>query len=419
MKTSFLLVFTSLVILGISSVPAQNPREVFQTMIPPLPEHILPEEPKGRILGPGLFNHSLPIREAYHSGSNTYAGHSAKGELYIRKEREDDLTIISEPKAGWRWDIADALWSPTGKYLLVKQIRDTGVPRIELTKTDTILHWPYTRAGESLPEIQYYIVTPETGRITAVDHNRQMPYVHPLSWNDTTEEVRIVQADRLMKNLELLRVDSRTGKSQIWFKDHSEEFLIGLDLLQGYTGRLREANFFYFLNDMDQFIYKSERSGYYQLYLYNKNGELLRPLTSYENNGLVDHLKQVDTGTGWVYFTSHDDPQHPYSEQLYRSSLTENYVQKIAHGPYFMDIFFSENKDSIWVWRHNLEKFSRLEIYSPDGEKLNTTWEVDMSILDRLGFAPEFEQLTASDGETLIEAMILKPKNFDQEKNIL
>ncbi|MCM8568901.1 prolyl oligopeptidase family serine peptidase [Gramella jeungdoensis] len=416
MKSIHLLVWTGMLVLAISSATAQNPGKFIQQLIPPFPEHLIPEEPKGRVLGPGLFNHIRPVREAYHSGSTTFAGHTPEGELYLRNEGEDEIKIIAQPEPGWRWDIADALWSPRGKQLLVRQVNDQEVPRIQLTQADTLIYRPYSRAGEPLPKFQYYVITPATKTVTPVDHGLTKPYIHPLSWSKDGKEIRILRADRLMKTLELLRVDPRTGMAETWFKDSTENYLIGLDLLQGYTGRLQKANFFYFLDDREQFIYESERSGYYQLYLYNEDGDLLRPLTNYKENGLVSHLVEVNHDTGWVYFIAQGDTKEPYAEQLYRTSLNSTSIQKIVDGPYFTEIFFSEAKDSLWVWRNDMEKYSKLEIYDPAGEKLSSHWSADMSALTGLGFAPEFEQLPATDAETFIETMILKPKDFDSHK---
>ncbi|MCP9198581.1 prolyl oligopeptidase family serine peptidase [Gramella sp. GC03-9] len=402
-----------ILMLVIYTMHAQNPMQYIQTLIPDFPEHIMPEEAKGRVLGPGLFNHSLPITEAYHHGTKTYAGHTKEGELYLRKEGKEDIQIISRPAPGWRWEIADALWSPSGKMIVAKQVNDTQVPRIELTKTDTIMEWPYTRAGEPLPEIQYYVITPETGTIIPVKHNLKWPYIHPLSWNENGSEIRVVQANRLMKSLELLRVDPSTSDTNLWFTDSSEKYLIGLELLQGYTQRLREANFFHFLDNREQFIYLDEESGFQQLVLYDSLGNPVKQLTHYKQNGIVSRLVGVDSEAGQIYFIGKNDINEPYAEKLFKVSLDDDSIEEIAEGPYFPEIIL---KDSIWVWRNDMASFSKLEVYDRSGQKLKTYSEANMSPIKELGFNPEFIQLKAADEKTMIEAMLLKPKEFDPDK---
>lgn len=393
---------------------SQNPLQVMIDLIPPFPEHLYGPPPQGKVLGPGLFNHIPPVREAYHDGTERYAGHTPNGELYFRTT-DSTQHIVAKPNKGWRWDIADALWSPDGKYLLARQVDDSAVPRISLTKEDTVVQWPYSRAGEPLPKMQYYIVTTATGEATPIQHGQTKPYVHALSWSADGSELRMARADRLMKTLELLRVSPETGETEVWLSESADTYLLGLYLLQGYTGRLRRSNVFYFLDDREQVIYTSERSGYYQLYLHDKNGDLIRPLTNYEQNGLVSFLASVDPVEGYAYFVGQGDHENPQNQQVYRSSLNEQHIEKLIDGPTIMEVLLTETRDSLWVWRNDMDKFSTLEIIDTSGKMRSTYWSADMSPLAEIGLKPEIVPMLASDGKVTIDAMVFKPKNFNPD----
>ncbi|WP_424964154.1 alpha/beta fold hydrolase [Ekhidna sp.] len=414
MRFTVYLIFFALCSLFIQ-IEAQ-PFRYITPLVPPIPSHLTGDPPSGRVLGPGLFNHIPPIQEVFHPPSATYAGHTPDGQLYIRSSAANEPTIISKPQQDWRWDIASALWSPDGQTLLVKQVDDREVPRIELKKADTTIQWPYSRAGEPLPKIRYYFVNVATGAYSAIQQPTDRVYVHPLSWHPDGMHVRIAVADRLMKNMELLRVYPENGRTEVWLSDRSETYLIGLELLNGYTGRLRKANFFYFLDATNQVIYNSERTGYNQLYLYDERGELVRTLTNRESNGPVAWLYMVDETNGWAYYMARGDKDNPYEEQLYRTAMDGSRIERLVEGPTLMEVYLTDTKDSLWVWRNDMERSATLEIYSAAGEKLATSWSADMSPLQELGLQPEFVQLKAADGKTMIETLVYKPKDLDTSK---
>ena len=193
----------------------------------------------------------------------------------------------------------------------------------------------------------------------------------------------------------------------------SETFLVGLNLLQGYSDRLTEMNLAWFIEDRKQFIWTSEKTGFNQLYLYDEKGGLIKPISAQNKNGIVSKLINVDEKNGWVYFYASANEDHPYDKQLFRTSLSTDRIEKISDGPVIMETLFSENKDSIWVWRTKLPDMMQIDLLHSNGQLINVAWKADLKPVEESGLDPEYTQLLAADNKTMLEAMLLKPAEFN------
>lgn len=370
--------------------------------------------PNARMLGPGFFSNHRPYVEVFSPATSQFAGTEA-GDLYLRAENSDQLKKF-KPQAGWYWHIENASWSPSGKYLVAKQINVQGVPTITLKgRNDEVTTKPYFRAGEKIPKDQFYILNTETGKTVAVKQNPALPYIHAMGWTNK-EELYFIQADRLMKEMDLLRADVKTGNLKLILKEQSSTYLIGLDLLQGYSNELLELDIVTFLENKNQFVWLSERSGSKQLYLYDDSGKLIRSITDESKNGVLERVVGVDDQQEWVYFTTHADSKNPYAMQTFRASLSKNTIEKLADKEGIFDVFFSAKKDSLWILRNGLPALLELDVYTADGKYLSTPWKGNTTILEDGYFNFEYPSVVAADGVTMVDALLLKPNQFDPKK---
>jgi dienelactone hydrolase len=369
--------------------------------------------PDAKVVSPGLFAHVSPYFEIYSAIKNQFAG-TIDGDLYIRNHNSEAYVSRIKSEQGWYWHIDNAAWSPNGQYVIAKQINDIGVPTIKLTHgspTD-ITHKTYSRAGEKIPTSQFYIIEVATGNRIAVKQNKNFPYIHVMDWQANNQSVFLVEADRLMKEIKLRKVDIHTGESTVVISETSETYLIGLDLLQGNSRRLQDLGLLTLLDDREQLIWLSERSGFYQLYLYDYDGNLVRTLTE----GVYEHIVDVDLDHDWLYYTAYTDPDKPYSQQVCRTSLTANRIEKLSDKEGVIDAFVSEKKDSLYVLRSGLPALMQMEAYTMDGLHLATTWKGKVTALENDFFKEEYPQVLAADNKTILATLILKPRDFDPNK---
>ena len=386
-------------------------QNIAQQLMQDFPQWIIEKgdmpHPEAKMLGLGLFTHTRPLFEQYSVVKKLFAGTKNKN-FYLREKNTDSLVLLLEPDKNNYWSIDNSMWSPSGNYIAVKQIDDYKVPEIEITNSDSneVIHRKYTRAGEELPAHKFYIVNTVTGEKIAIQQNLNLPYIHLLDWSIDDKNLYFLMADRLLKKVSLNSVDVKTGKSTTLLTEASETYLIGLNLLQGYSERLKESNQFVLLEEREQFSWMSERNGYNQIYLYDKLGNFVRPLTNITENGIVTYLSAIDKQNGWIYFLAHSNNNNPYDNQLFRTSLNTPRIEKITGEPGIMDAFFREDIDTLWVLRSNLPKTLQLDRYSVKGEYYDTPWEALTSITSKNLLNYEYETTLAADGITELQSLI-------------
>ena len=124
---------------------------------------------------------------------------------------------------------------------------------------------------------------------------------------------------RAQTTLDLLRFDPRTGKRSKLLQETSD---IWINLHQIFRP-LRSGDY------AGSFIWASERDGFQHLYLYNRDGGLIRQLTRGE--WMVDSLAGVDEVRGLVYFTA--TRESPLETHLYAVALDGSEPRKITAAP--------------------------------------------------------------------------------------
>ena len=418
MKSNRRLLTLAFLFLLIIEVQGQRQLSSIMEDFPAIIDELFEDEhPEAKGLGPGLFSDSAPLREQYSSATNQFVG-TDNGNLYIREAKSDTFSSSIQPEEGFYWHIDNSLWSPNGKYLVAKQVDDREVPEIKLTKNNTedIAYKKYSRAGENIPIHQFYIVNEDRGGKLAIEQNPNLPYVHILAWSNTNDKIFLIAADRLMKEVHLQAIDVKTGKGTTMLTEKSETYLVGLDLLQGYSKRLQGMQLATFFDDKKQFTWMSEISGSNQIYLYEYSGNLIRPLTNHKENGIVQSIQEIDYENGWIYFLARAVQQHPNQTQLYKTNLHSTQITEVVNAPGILELFFPAGKDTLWVLRSTLPRTLQLDRYSPQGAYYDTPWEGNFSTIDENYFNYEYVSAIAADNKTKLQALILKPRDFDSTK---
>ena len=374
--------------------------------------------PEAKILGPGLFTHLSPLREQYSNVKRQFAG-TENTNFYIRDKGSDSFAFVIKPDDGKYWNMDNSICSPTGTFIAVKQIDDHEVPEIKLTRPEPkqLISRKYSRAGEAIPKHYYYVINLETREKIAVQQNKEVDYIHLLDWSSDSQKLYFLTTDRFMKNVSLNSVDIRTGISTSLLKEASDTYLIGLNLLQGYSKRLRDAKQLVLFEGTNQFSWMSERSGYNQIYLYDDFGNIVKPLTNYAENGIVVSINEVDKQNGWIYFIAHANKNNPYETQLFRTNLNDSRIERITDKPGILDVFMRGDKDTLWLLRSHLPKTLQLDRYSLKGEYYDTPWEALPSLISDNQLNFEYVNTLAADGITELESLILKPLDLDPNKS--
>jgi len=232
-------------------------------------------------------------------------------------------------------------------------------------------------------------------------------YLARVNWFPDSHALAVQRQSRDQRTLTLLQADPASGVSRELLTERSDRWV---ELNDDLT----------FIGPTRQFIWSSARSGFQHLYLYDWDGNLVRPLTQGEwritGDTEAHGIRGVDVDRGLVYFVA--NAQSPLERHLYAVSLSDAAapMRRITTDSGWHSISMSKDAHVF------LDTFS-----TPDTPPSVTLRSADGSALEALvpnrierghPYAPyqpdhlptEFGTLKASDGETL-HYRIIKPRH--------
>lgn len=368
-----------------------------------------------RVVRPGLFADDPPVREVVSPDGRWLAG-VREGDVWVRAAaRRDSARLTTEGTPEFGYDVEGAKWSPDGRLLALRRMDRRGVPTIPIVRWGEpgapVERRPYSRVGQPIPDPELHVVDREGGGSVHVELGEgEAPYVHVVGWSEDGSALYVLRMSRLMDRLELLEADPETGATRTLLVETSETFIGGLPFLQGYADDLDAKNHVVFLGDGEGFVWTSERDGWRRLYLYDGDGELVRPLTPTRTE--VIRLEAVDPEGGRVYYSARPDPEDPHAEALLRAPIEGGEPERLVDGPVLEDLALGPRGEFLWVLRGGLEGTPTAELRRADGTPVRTVWSA-AGLLDELPTPePEPFTATAADGETALHGMIFRPSDF-------
>ena len=176
-----------------------------------------------------------------------------------------------------------------------------------------------------------------------------------------------------------------------------------------------------FLGDGSQFLWLSERDGFMHLYLYSRQGELIRQVT--EGEWMIDtpawnllipgRPVYVDPAGEWAYFSA--TKNSPLERQIYRVNIASGELEQVSQPAGFH--FGALSGDGQYL----VDQFSDVstppitKIIKADGTQVSVLGQCAGPTLELPEVTREFVTVKAHDGVDLY-AQIVKPENFDPEQ---
>ncbi|MFN4040971.1 MAG: S9 family peptidase [Brevundimonas sp.] len=203
-------------------------------------------------------------------------------------------------------------WSPNERYIAIQRTDESPVdviPRLDITGGGaSVIEQRYPRAGRPNAVVELYIRDIQSGDRVKVDLGTNTDiYLGRVNWAADGQTAYVQRLSRDQKRLDLLAVDPATGRSRVIASQTSRAWV---NVTHDFRA-LRDGNF----------IWSSEESGWRHLYLHNREGRRLRPIT--RGDYAVKSLNGVNQDTGEVFFTAsmRDGREYPIEQQLFRASL--------------------------------------------------------------------------------------------------
>lgn len=363
--------------------------------------------------GPKLFAKFSPDgrQVAFVRANDLYVVDLATGAE--RRLTSDGSANIINGTSDWvyeeEFDLRDGFrWSPDGRAIAYWHFNQSHIPTMTLVnQTDslypTLFQYKYPKAGEpnSIVTIGVVYLAGGAPRFmqTGTDSTVYLPRMGWLG-NDS---LWIERMPRAQNRADILVASAATGATRSLLTDTDSAYV---DVLEPV-----------WINGDKQVLILSDRSGWRQAWLYNRNGSGARQVTS---DGLdVLEIAGVDSTRGDLYVKA--AAPTPMQAQIYRYPLTSRHPAgrvTPTDGTYEFNISPTA-KYVATVWS-NINTPPSAALYDLASMRLVRTMSTNAPLkakLDSLHAPPvHFFKIPAADGVTMLDAYRIVPPGFDSTK---
>lgn len=152
---------------------------------------------------------------------------------------------------------------------------------------------PCTKTGQPLEKVELYVFEPTGSKTLRIQVTGEADfYYRIIGWRPDGAEFIFSKTNRRWNRLDFMAADPKTGASRLILSEKTRTFL------NWDYSSLRP----YFIEQGKKFLWRSERDGWFHIYLYDIRGNLIRQLT--KGPFPVLRIEGADEPRGWVYFTA-------------------------------------------------------------------------------------------------------------------
>lgn len=324
-------------------------------------------------------------------------------------------------------------WAPDEKRIAFTRVDESPVPEVErfeiYADRAQVVRQRYPAAGSPNARVQLFVAEiPASTPLSSTAPSPPSPpfppptaaiqidlgsdpdfYLASVNWLPDSSAIAVQRESRDQKALTLLRADPASGSTSELLKETSDTWI---ELNDNLT----------FLGKSQRFIWASNRTGFQHLYLYDRAGTLIRPLTKGDWQVTGDNdahgIRGVDEDRGLVYFIA--NTESPLERHLYSVSLTDPSapMQRITVDAGWHAITMSGDARIFLDTFSTPDQPPSLTLRSATGVALAEL--VPNKLTHDHPYAPylsehlptEFGTLSAKDGQTL-HYQIIKPRDLE------
>ena len=308
-------------------------------------------------------------------------------------------------------------WAPDDSAIAFIRVDESPVQvaeRFEIHAEDfEVYEQRYPATGTPNAVVELGVVAPDGTGLRWMDIGDETDiYLPRVDWFPGSEFLAVQRQSRDQQTLDLLKVNAQSGESRVLLSENSDTWI-------------NLHNELAFLQSLPRFIWSSERSGHAHLYLYDNDGELIRPLTSGEwdvadGARARSALLHVDEAGERIFVTGTLDS--PMERNIYEVSLSGEFEpRRVSDESGWHKTDFADSGEFYVDSFSNAGTPPQLSLHRADGSRIDF---IEENRLDEshpyhpwLATRPatDFGTLEAGDGQTLYYRM-LKPAGFDAGK---
>jgi dipeptidyl aminopeptidase/acylaminoacyl peptidase len=301
-------------------------------------------------------------------------------------------------------------WSSDSKMFYVSRTDSRGLKELYLVNSlanprPTLEKYKYPMPGENdVRKFELFHCDADAKKLTRIKpkwYDERYSNVH---WGKTSDELRFIRRDRLQRNIEVCALNLKSGECKCLVGDGFENAPIEFQNVR-------------YIDETDEMIWWSERSGWGHYYLYDRNGKLKNAITSGEFR--ASRIEAVDPKNRLLYFRGNgrEPGENVYFQHLYCVRLD-------GSGLTLMDPDNANHNATLSPSRqYVVDNYSRVDLApvtvlrDSKGNKIMELERADLSRLEEAGWKmPETFVVKAADGVTDLYGNLWKPFDFDASK---
>lgn len=262
----------------------------------------------------------------------------------------------------------------------------------------------YPKAGDDNSVVSVHVYHLKSQKTVRCDIGREKDiYIPRIRAINGTNDLAIFRVNRLQNMLELLRTDTKTGKTSVFFTEKNKYYLE-----DAYYDNV------VFFDDGDRFIVTAERDGWRHIYLHGITAEKVTQIT--KGDWDVTDFYGFDAKNERIFFAA--AKESPLRREVYSVKLNGKGLTKLTEGKGTNRANFSSDYSYFINYFSNVNTPNTVTLHTAEG-KLVRTLKDNTDLLERVneygGVHTEFFTFKTSEGVEL-NAFMVKPPNFSPTK---
>jgi dipeptidyl-peptidase-4 len=305
-------------------------------------------------------------------------------------------------------------WSPDGAKLAYYHFDEAPVKDYYLTLSTTQFQnvldvEAYPKAGAPNPVVRLFVYDVASKQHIEVDVRNGGPfedasvghYVYSIRWSPDGKELLFNRTNRRQNIMEFCAANPSSGKCRVIIRE---------EWAPSWTENSPQIIWL----DDKRFIWKSERTGFSNYFLYDVSGQLINPITKHAFNS--ESIVRVDRAGSALYYMARSG-DNPYKLQLHRATLDGKSDTRMTDPKYHHTIGLSpDGKHFVDTYEtHSTPPVTR--VCSASGNEIAELAKSDLTKFESLGLQrSEIFTFKSADGKYDCYGSLHKPSNFDPTK---
>lgn len=297
-------------------------------------------------------------------------------------------------------------WSPQSDKIAYYKFDESKVVQFSMDFFNQDLYptqyeFKYPKAGEDNSEVGIHVYSLKNRTNKEIHFEKNHEYIPRLGWTKNENTLYAITLNRLQNELDFYLVNTKTNQTRILFSESDKYYI---DIHDNTT----------FLDDKENFIWTSEKSGFNHLYLVSLENGSSKQIT--KGDFEVSSYHGLNKETNRLFYSSTEDGA--INRSVYSIASDGTNKQKLStglgvHNPtfsngmkYYINNFSDANSAPYISLNNNKGKLIRV---LEDNEKLNTTMN-EYQISKKEFFSFETSEKVNLNG------WMIKPYDFDENK---